>query len=99
MTVKVEIDDRLATVTINRPEVRNALSRQVLADLRAALPRLRDNDAVVQGRLCLPNRAGSPNGPVRVDGSHDRHLHHPTGIPRNCREHTRIGRPPGGTLS
>jgi enoyl-CoA hydratase/carnithine racemase len=46
MTVKVEIDDRLATVTINRPEVRNALSRQVLADLRAALHRLRDNDAV-----------------------------------------------------
>ena len=46
MTVKVEIDDRLATLTINRPEVRNALSRQVLADLRAALHRLRDNDAV-----------------------------------------------------
>jgi enoyl-CoA hydratase/carnithine racemase len=46
MTVKVEIDDRLATVTIDRPEVRNALSRQVLADLRAALHRLRDDDSV-----------------------------------------------------
>jgi enoyl-CoA hydratase/carnithine racemase len=46
MTVNVEIDDRLATVTIDRPEVRNALSRQVLADLRAALHRLRDDDAV-----------------------------------------------------
>ena len=46
MTVNVEIDDRLATLTINRPEVRNALSRQVLADQRAALHRLRDNDAV-----------------------------------------------------
>ena len=46
MTVKVEIDDRLATDTINRPEVRNALSRQVLADLRAALHRMRDKDAV-----------------------------------------------------
>jgi enoyl-CoA hydratase/carnithine racemase len=34
MTVKVEINDRLATVTIDRPEVRNALSRQVLADQR-----------------------------------------------------------------
>ena len=45
MTVKVEIDDRLATLTY-RPGVRNALSRQVLADLRAALHRLRDNDAV-----------------------------------------------------
>jgi enoyl-CoA hydratase/carnithine racemase len=46
MTVNVEIDDRLATVTIDRPEVRNALSRQVLADLRAALHRLHDDDAV-----------------------------------------------------
>ena len=33
----VEVDDRLAVVTINRPEVHNALSRHVLADLRAAL--------------------------------------------------------------
>ena len=39
MTVKVEIDDRLATDTINRPEVRNALSRQVLADLRVVWAR------------------------------------------------------------
>ena len=31
--------DRLAVVTINRPEVRNALNRQVLADIRAALDR------------------------------------------------------------
>jgi enoyl-CoA hydratase/carnithine racemase len=46
MTLKIEISDRLATVTVNRPEVRNALSRQVLADLRAALTRLRADDAV-----------------------------------------------------
>ena len=37
---------RLATVTINRPEVRNALNRQVLADIRAALARLRTDDEV-----------------------------------------------------
>ena len=46
MTLTIEIQDRLATVTINRPEVRNALSRQVLADLRTALARLREDDTV-----------------------------------------------------
>jgi enoyl-CoA hydratase/carnithine racemase len=46
MTVTVDIGDRLAVVTINRPDVRNALSRQVLADLRAALASLRTDDKV-----------------------------------------------------
>jgi enoyl-CoA hydratase/carnithine racemase len=45
-TLKVEIDDRLALVTIDRPEVRNALSRQVLAELRDVLSTLRDADDV-----------------------------------------------------
>jgi enoyl-CoA hydratase/carnithine racemase len=45
-TLTVEVIDRLAVVTINRPEVRNALSRQVLADLRAALAALRVDDEV-----------------------------------------------------
>ena len=44
MTVTVDIGDRLAVVTINRPDVRNALSRQVLADLRAAPASLRTAD-------------------------------------------------------
>ena len=46
MTVTVDIGDRLAVVTINRPDVRNALSRQVLADLRAAFASLRTDDNV-----------------------------------------------------
>jgi enoyl-CoA hydratase/carnithine racemase len=45
-TLTVELTDRLAVITISRPEVRNALSRQVLADLRAALAVLRDDDGV-----------------------------------------------------
>jgi enoyl-CoA hydratase/carnithine racemase len=45
-TLAVEITDRLAVVTINRPEARNALSRQVLADLRAALAALGADDQV-----------------------------------------------------
>ena len=36
-TLTVEVDDRLAVVTISRPEVRNALNRQVIAELRDAL--------------------------------------------------------------
>ena len=44
--LKVEVDDRLAVVTIDRPEVRNALSRQVLAELRDVLVELRDADDV-----------------------------------------------------
>jgi enoyl-CoA hydratase/carnithine racemase len=45
-TLLTEVDRGIAVVTINRPEVRNAVSRQVLADLRAVLDRFRDDDAV-----------------------------------------------------
>jgi enoyl-CoA hydratase/carnithine racemase len=45
-TLTVEVTDRLAVVTIARPEVRNALSRHVLTDLRAALSALREDDQV-----------------------------------------------------
>jgi len=49
-TVAVEVDDRLAVVKITRPEVRNALNRQVVAELRDALTQLRE--ARIQGTLC-----------------------------------------------
>jgi enoyl-CoA hydratase/carnithine racemase len=45
-TLTVQVTDRLAVVTVNRPQVRNALSRQVLADLRTALAELRDAEDV-----------------------------------------------------
>jgi len=45
-TLTLDVDDRLAVVTINRPEVRNALSRQVLAELRDVLAELRERDDV-----------------------------------------------------
>lgn len=44
-TLLVDVAEGVAVVTINRPEVRNAVSRRVLADLRAALADLRDDDA------------------------------------------------------
>ena len=45
-TLLVEIDARVATVTINRPEKRNALSAAVRADLIAAVTKLIDDDEV-----------------------------------------------------
>jgi enoyl-CoA hydratase/carnithine racemase len=45
-TLTIEVDERVAVVTIDRPEVRNALSRQVLAELRDALAALRDAEDV-----------------------------------------------------
>lgn len=44
-TLLLDITDGVALVTVNRPEVRNAISRQVLADLRSVLADLRDDDA------------------------------------------------------
>jgi enoyl-CoA hydratase/carnithine racemase len=45
-TLSVEVDDRLAVVTINRPQVRNALSRTVIAELLEVLAELRERDDV-----------------------------------------------------
>lgn len=42
----VENDDGVAVLTINRPEVRNAISQEVQAELRTALAELHDNDDV-----------------------------------------------------
>jgi enoyl-CoA hydratase/carnithine racemase len=48
-TLTVDVADRLAVITIGRPQVRNALSRQVLADLRAALGLPETNLSVLPG--------------------------------------------------
>ena len=45
-TLGYEVADGIATVMVNRPEVRNALSRTVLADLRAALGAVRVDEKV-----------------------------------------------------
>jgi enoyl-CoA hydratase/carnithine racemase len=45
-TITVEVADRLAVITVDRAEARNALNRQVLADLRAAFAALADDDQV-----------------------------------------------------
>ncbi len=44
--VKTVVDDHIATVTIDRPERRNALSRQAWLELRTAIQRLADEERV-----------------------------------------------------
>jgi enoyl-CoA hydratase len=44
-TILYEVSDGIALVTINRPDVLNALNLQVLADLRDAVARIRDDAA------------------------------------------------------
>lgn len=45
-TLRTEVADGIATVTINRPQVRNALNEQVRSDLQRVLTELRADDAV-----------------------------------------------------
>ena len=44
--VLVEVSDRIGTITINRPEARNALSSEVLQALPAAVTQLEGDDDV-----------------------------------------------------
>jgi enoyl-CoA hydratase len=45
-TIIYEVADGIATITLNQPETRNALSNEVLGELIAAFERARDNDNV-----------------------------------------------------
>ncbi len=44
--VLTEVADQIATITLNRPEARNALSGALLSDLRAAVRNAQDDDDV-----------------------------------------------------
>lgn len=44
--VMVEVEDRIGTITLNRPEARNALSSEVLSKLPVAVARLEADDEV-----------------------------------------------------
>jgi enoyl-CoA hydratase len=45
-TLRYEVADRVATIALDQPETRNALSDQVLGDLIAAFTNARDDDGV-----------------------------------------------------
>ena len=62
MTVSFEVRDRIAIITLNRPEARNAVSQQLAEDLEAAIDRLEADDALWIGILC-------GNGPAFCAGA------------------------------
>ncbi|MCF8610535.1 enoyl-CoA hydratase-related protein [Gordonia sp. HY285] len=45
-TVTVDATDGVATVTLNRPDVRNAINAQVQTDLAAVLDQIRGDDTI-----------------------------------------------------
>lgn len=45
-TILLEVSDRIATLTVNRPEVRNALSKETVEEMHAALRALAARDDV-----------------------------------------------------
>ena len=45
-TILIDTEDRVAVITLNRPDVRNAINAQVQTDLHSALADLRDDDTV-----------------------------------------------------
>ena len=45
-TIEVATADAVATVWLNRPEVRNAMNETVIAELRAAFEALRRDESV-----------------------------------------------------
>ena len=44
--IRYEVDDRVATITLDRPEKRNAMTYAVLREFREAVARAGDDDAV-----------------------------------------------------
>lgn len=55
--IRVELDERIATVTVDRPEVRNAMDVPTRRELRTAFEALRDEDA----RVVILRGAGEGN--------------------------------------
>jgi enoyl-CoA hydratase len=58
--ILVDVDGAVATITLNRPEKLNALSRGLLSDLHAALRELNPGDEVRVIRLRGAGRAFCP---------------------------------------
>jgi enoyl-CoA hydratase len=59
--------DRIAVITLNRPEARNAVNGDVALGLEAAVDRLEDDDDVWVGVLCA--NAGDQDRPVVSGGA------------------------------
>ena len=84
MVVLVEVADRVATVTLNRPEARNALSRELNRDLARAITQL-DAD---EGVRCIMLTGADPAFCAGVD------LKELSTEDRSTQRHDRRSRPP-----
>ncbi|MGB7480074.1 MAG: crotonase/enoyl-CoA hydratase family protein [Burkholderiaceae bacterium] len=70
-TVSYSVDEAICTITINRPEKRNAVNGPVAAELRMAFERFQDDDAVrvailtgAGGNFCAGADLGATSDPV-----------------------------------
>ncbi len=63
-TIELQVRDAILTVTINRPEVLNALSPQVIAELRQVFGELRES-------LAQPSLPGQPGGEAAEHTAND----------------------------
>jgi enoyl-CoA hydratase len=75
-TVLYEVTDRVATVTLNRPEVHNALSFQLRADIVAALRRAEQDPSVSLVLLKGAGKSFCSGYDLRVSGSVDQRREH-----------------------
>ena len=62
--VGYEVRDRVALITIRRPDKANAINEQVALDLQAAWQRFEAGDERVGGRSPARETAPSPRGPT-----------------------------------
>ena len=63
--VTYEADGRVAVITLNRPEARNAVNGAVAEGLEAAIDRLEDDDDVWVGVLARQHRGSGASGLLR----------------------------------
>jgi enoyl-CoA hydratase/carnithine racemase len=65
-TILVDKNERITTVTFNRPEQRNTMSPQLHRDMYAALNELRHNQ---ETRVIILTGAGSSFCPARISSN------------------------------
>ncbi len=82
--IKFDISDEIATITLNRPEARNALSLRMRDDLRAALALVKEQAGAEIKAMIVTGAGGAfcAGGDVKAMGSDERTSH---GIRRGLR--------------
>ena len=71
-TILVEIEDGVATITLNRPDKLNAMNRQMMQEVQRTLKALEADDAVGCVVFTGAGRAFSAGGDIHEQREHDR---------------------------